>query len=365
MTDIKGININGVVYGLEDTYARTRGGLSDEAKQALLDCFAHVAWTDEHGQDYYDALEEALYPPAPPAELVSISAVYTQSGAVHDTDTLDSLKSDLVVTATYSDSTTETVTTYTLSGTLTVGTSTVTVAYGGKTTSFTVTVSECVPSDTYTVYDYIKVKSQANNTTSEQRIELKSYDDLNALSTEMWCATLTGASNNHGACFFGRRPDSNSTSSYAFYVNTDGLGYHLHGVVGGSSGALKPAFPLDQKNHIVYTNTASSPSSLQTNDNTALSIAWSNNNTISGKPTLFCNPNNYGSTHLFPYAKVGEIIIRNISGAVVSHYYPCVRIADNVIGMYESEDDVFYTAATANYATIGNTNCRYEVGDWE
>ena len=36
-------------------------GLSDEAKEALLDCFAHVAWIDEHGQDYYDALEEALY----------------------------------------------------------------------------------------------------------------------------------------------------------------------------------------------------------------------------------------------------------------------------------------------------------------
>lgn len=35
-------------------------GLSDEAKNALLACFAHVAWIDEHGQDYYDALEEAL-----------------------------------------------------------------------------------------------------------------------------------------------------------------------------------------------------------------------------------------------------------------------------------------------------------------
>ena len=139
MTDIKGININGVVYGLEDTYARTRGGLSDDAKAALLDCFAHVAWVDDDGQDYYDALEAALYPPA---EVVSISAVYTQSGAVYNTDSLDDLRSDLVVTATYSDSTTQTVTTYTLSGTLTVGTSTVTVAYGGKTTSFTVTVTE-------------------------------------------------------------------------------------------------------------------------------------------------------------------------------------------------------------------------------
>lgn len=36
-------------------------GLSDAAKRALLACFYHVAWTDEHGQEYYNALEEALF----------------------------------------------------------------------------------------------------------------------------------------------------------------------------------------------------------------------------------------------------------------------------------------------------------------
>lgn len=77
------------------------------------------------------------------AELSYISAVYTQSGTVYTTDTLDSLKADLVVTAHYSDSTTSTVasTDYTLSGTLTEGTSTITVSYEGKTTTFSVTVS--------------------------------------------------------------------------------------------------------------------------------------------------------------------------------------------------------------------------------
>lgn len=116
------------------------GGLTDDVKQALLNCFEHVAWTDEYGQDYVDALEAALYPPA---NLVRITAVYTQSGTVYDTDSLDSLKTDLVVTATYSDSSSETVASadYTLSGTLTVGTSTITVSYGGKTTTFTVTVT--------------------------------------------------------------------------------------------------------------------------------------------------------------------------------------------------------------------------------
>ena len=133
---MKTLTING------NTYQVSGGdGVTDEVKEALLNCFEHVAWTDEHGQDYVDALEAALYPPA---NLVSISAVYTQSGAVYDTASLDDLKPDLVVTAHYDNGTSETVTNYTLSGTLAVGTSTVTVSYGGKTTTFSVTVTHYV-----------------------------------------------------------------------------------------------------------------------------------------------------------------------------------------------------------------------------
>ena len=76
------------------------------------------------------------------AELTGITAVYTQGGSVYKTDTLDSLKSDLVVTALFSDSTSQTVTDYALSGTLEIGNSTITVSYNGKTTTFTVLVSE-------------------------------------------------------------------------------------------------------------------------------------------------------------------------------------------------------------------------------
>lgn len=115
------------------------GGLTEDAKQALLACFQNVAWIGEDGQDYYDALESALYPSA---DLVSISAVFTQGqNVIYDTDDLDTLKQYLVVTAHYSDSSTATVTTYALSGSLTVGTSTITVTYGGKTTTFNVTVT--------------------------------------------------------------------------------------------------------------------------------------------------------------------------------------------------------------------------------
>ena len=83
---------------------------------------------------------------AVPLALVSITATYTQSSSVYDVDSLDSLKSNLVVTALYSDSSTETVpsTDYILSGTLTGGTSTITVTYGDKTDTFDVEVSAVV-----------------------------------------------------------------------------------------------------------------------------------------------------------------------------------------------------------------------------
>ena len=117
-------------------------GISDTIKQELLNCFAHVAWADEQGQDYYDALEAALYTKT----LESISAVFDQGSAViYPTDTLDILRQYLTVTATYDDTSTAVVTAYTLSGTLTAGTSTITAAYGGKTATFNVTVTAWNP----------------------------------------------------------------------------------------------------------------------------------------------------------------------------------------------------------------------------
>ena len=238
----KKYNIGGELTDLKEELEHI-SGISDDVKVALLQIASKVAYIDDDGQDYYDDLYDALYPPIPAtgitlssntlsfatlnatqtltatltpsdstdtvtwassdqtkatvangvvtsvgygsctitatagsvsatcsvtiaqATLSSISAVYTQSGTVYDTDSLDSLKSDLVVTATWSDSTTSTVasTDYTLSGTLTAGTSTVTVSYGGKTTTFNVTVTAELPSG-YTKYDYIaRVNSDNNN----------------------------------------------------------------------------------------------------------------------------------------------------------------------------------------------------------
>lgn len=128
---------------------------SAEFKQALLNCFSHVAWIDGDGQDYCDALSIAMNPQL---VLVSISALYTQSGTVYTTDSLESLEADLVVTAHYDDSSEAEVAGYTLSGTLEVGTSTITVSYGGKTDTFNVTVSESFNYGIYTPDNVVQGK---------------------------------------------------------------------------------------------------------------------------------------------------------------------------------------------------------------
>ena len=111
-------------------------GLSDDAKEALLACFEHLAWVDEHGQNYYNALANALYP-AP----LSISAVFTPGqNKIYDTDSLDDLKQYLTVTGTYTDGSTREINDYSLSGTLSHGVSIITVSKGDLTTTFNVTV---------------------------------------------------------------------------------------------------------------------------------------------------------------------------------------------------------------------------------
>lgn len=112
--------------------------MSSDVKAALLLLASKVAYIDDDGQDYYSELEDALFPPA---TLVSISAVYSQIREVFDTETLDDLRDNLVVSALYGDTTVKIVQNYTMTGSLNVGTNTITVSYGGMTATFTVTVS--------------------------------------------------------------------------------------------------------------------------------------------------------------------------------------------------------------------------------
>jgi len=160
-------DITNAVDAWLDSHASRIGGWSNKAKQALLTLLENVAYSNDQGRVYWDELSLALYPPA---DLVSISAVFNQGSAtIYDTDTLDTLKQYLTVTAAYSDGTTEVVNDYTLSGTLTVGTSTITIEYGeygGKSTTFDVVVtheSNGLVNGTYTAIDSAYYYDVSNN----------------------------------------------------------------------------------------------------------------------------------------------------------------------------------------------------------
>lgn len=68
ISEQEGVSIVDAVERAENAAERAEAaaaggsGLSDAAKEALLACLEHLAWVDEDGQDYYDALESALYP---------------------------------------------------------------------------------------------------------------------------------------------------------------------------------------------------------------------------------------------------------------------------------------------------------------
>lgn len=293
--------------------------------------------------------------------LNSITAVYTQSGMVYTHDTLDSLKADLVVTAVYSDSSTQTVAAedYTLHGTLAVGTSIITVSYGGKTTTFSVTVTAGVPAD-YTVYDWVKyARTDTSSKPKAQWLQLKKYADLNAMSTEFKAEPFeyTGTQ----PAFMGIRSTSGSSSSFAFYNSTTGaLGYHIH----GTDSNERPQMDFGVPNTIKVTNAASSPSTLQLNDNAIITVPWANSNVLNLGLVLFANPIGDANANFNTKIRIGNIKFFDLNNNLVGNYFPVVRKSDNCIGMYDAVEGIFYTSSTASYSTIDNSNCLYAVGNW-
>lgn len=54
---ISAARLNNIEQGTEEA---VNGEIDDDIRDAIMTCFANVAWTDQHGQDYYDELQYAL-----------------------------------------------------------------------------------------------------------------------------------------------------------------------------------------------------------------------------------------------------------------------------------------------------------------
>lgn len=125
------------------------GGLTEAQITALDNLFKVCAFIKADVSAEYNAFktafgiensggeEEPDEPATPEVTLSSISATYSGGEVAVGTAVTD--LTGIVVTAHYSDGSTETVTGYTLSGEIAEGSNTITVSYGGKTMTFTVT----------------------------------------------------------------------------------------------------------------------------------------------------------------------------------------------------------------------------------
>lgn len=308
-----------------DDHPPATGGMSEAVKQALLDCFEHVAWIDADGQDYYDALYAALYPPV---DVLSISAVFTQGSAViYETDSLDTLKQYLTVTATYDDSSTGVVTNYTLSGTLTVGTSTITVMYSGKTTTFNVTVSsiDSVPSE-YQKLTYI-------GSTGTQ------YIDSGVIPSDDFGFSLELAVENttQDSVYDGVRETSGNTRCWVGFVsgkpdvgwNTSQLDPTKPASFGSYEFAEVSANMFNNRKVYVGDVDCTLSSSLPTLASFTKSFYLLGIHGSSGSPYLLAS--RLASAR---FTKDDEII---------KNFVPVERKSDNVLGLYETINGVFYT----------------------
>lgn len=337
------------------------GSFTAEVKAALLAMFRKCLLLDG-GDNAYDALESALYPPA---NLVSISAVYTQSGIVYDTDSLDTLKSDLVVTAHYSDSTTSTVTNYILSGTLTAGTSTITVSYGGKTTTFNVTVThQTIPSG-YTEYSYVRYNGSDisdNSSAVPIIITTNEFSDMNSLIVDFDFSPAVAQSAASGI-LGGHGTSTGNNYTIAFYGRTDTkrVSAFSHGTALGIDNISEVA--VGNVVHVNLNPGTASSSTLTVEDSTT-DGAWTTSYTYSAK-FGYCGQFSNSKATLKNFAKIGTLkIYRATDNELLGEYKPCVRNADNVIGVYDTVTETFYSTSTSSYATIGNANCVWEVGNW-
>ena len=147
-------------------------GIPRAVKIALDNILQNVAFKNDTD---YSADKSAIHAWATEIKALSISAVYAGTKPIYSFYDIESLRDDLVVTATYDNGTTAEVTTYTLSGSLTEGTSAITVSYEGLTTTFNVTVTG--KEFTYTASDGVLTEQPYFDYTQDERMTVNATSD--------------------------------------------------------------------------------------------------------------------------------------------------------------------------------------------
>lgn len=333
-------------------------GLTEDMKQALLACFNNVAWKEDDDGELIDALEEALYPPA---NLTRITAVYTQSGTVTNWNTLDDLKADLVVTAHFDNGTSETVSNYALSGSLVAPSSTITVTYGGKTTTFTVNVTESKVPTGYTAYDYLTQTLSFGASHNAYAIITDAVVNSDNTIEFEFCFPSTIQSNIDRDPVIGSRNGNNGTFNVAYYPSAGRVSsWNLFGTSLETSQMYRGTrynikyLPVGKSetypdNNVISVNGTEKNTNLAVTGST--SMAWFG---IFGY-AVAANTST-SNTNYFRGEQIGEIKIYDSNDDVIYDFIPAKDSSDRY-GYLETVNKRFYYNST--HATDGYTG-----GDW-
>lgn len=309
------------------------GGLSDEAKIAILTCFRHVEWADESGPDCYAALEAAL------GAFVSIAADFDQGSAkIYNDADLDDLRQYLTVTGTRPNGTTATVEDYELTGTLTAGTSTITVIVGTLTATFTVEVTQRMVPVEYEQCDYITTAGA-------------SYFQILTPIPAGYAVRTVAMQAAYDSQY--RVPCGGGNEAvYIGYMNFTATDKKVGAFYGTRANAYVSMPSLYGLKTECVAEIASTYVKATVRNTTGTYTLTTESSNLQASNMFRVGYN--GVTAAAFIGRIYEIEVRDGSNNPFIHYIPCVRIADNVAGMYDVVNNVFKVSDTATAFGWGN-----------
>ena len=286
------------------------------------------------------------------ATLSSISAIYT-GGTVYTTTALNDLKSDLTVTATWSDNTTSPVpsSSYALSvsggGSLVVGSNTIVVSYtaGGvtKTDTFSVTAeyAPLIPTD-YTQVEYINRPSGSAVGVFINTGRSLSKSGTVTIVAEFMATAVSSYSQN----IVGIRENVSSSNVFGLAVGVTATEDGLEIRSGDSSSVATLSYSSSIVNQRITATATASASSVSISDGANTETETLTTKDYSGQPICIFGVKKTTSQVNNPFVGNCYYIKITENGTDVLELIPCKRDSDDAAGFYDRVNNTFLTNAS-------------------